>query len=108
MGIESEELYQKSGVDLGKLVRRDFKGFRVNAYQQGYFKLRHLSMADLINASMVQNASGYIPCLPKDKIDVELLKRFLFSNEEKLYTKGPYQSNFRKLVTLYDKLRWGW
>jgi hypothetical protein len=108
LGINDEEGYKASGLALDKWVRRDLKDFRVKAYQQSWFKLRHLSMAELIKASTVQNASGYIPCLPKEKIDVNLLKEFLLENQDKLYEKGPYQSNFRKLATLYDKLRWGW
>lgn len=108
IGIHNQEEYKASGFDLDKWVARDVRDFRVKAYQQGWFKLRHLSMTDLIAASTAQNASGYIPCLPKEKIDVELLKQFLLDNEEKLYAKGPYQSNFRKLATLYDKLKWGW
>lgn len=107
-GIDTDDNYKKSGLDLDKWVRRDLRDFRVKAYQQGWFKLRHLSMAELIKASTAQNASGYIPCLPKDKIDLGLLREFLLANQEKLFTKGPYQSNFRKLATLYDKLRWGW
>lgn len=108
MGLVDQAGYQASGYELDKWVNRDFKDFRVKTYQQGWFKLRHLSMSDMIAASTVENASGYIPCLAREKIDLEVLKQFLLDNEEKLYTKGPYQSNFRKLATLYDKLRWGW
>lgn len=108
LGIKNERDYLDAELKLDKWVRRDLKDFRVTVYQKGFFKLRHHSMADLLVASTVENASGYIPCLTKEKIDIELLKQFLLENEEKLYTKGPYQSNFRKLATLYDKLVWGW
>jgi hypothetical protein len=75
---------------LDKWVIRELKDFRVKAYQQGWFKMRHLPMNELIAASTAQNASGYIPCLPREKIDIDLLKAFLLENEEKLYVKGPY------------------
>jgi hypothetical protein len=108
IGINAQEDYDGAFLDLDKWVKRDFKDFRVKMYQQSLFKRRHLSMKDLIAASTVQNASGYIPCLLKEKIDSDLLKQFLLDNEDQLYSKGPYQSNFRKLATLYDKLKWGW
>jgi hypothetical protein len=107
-GISDRDQYEASALKLHKWVERDLKDFRVKTYQQGWFKFRHLSMRDLIAATTAQNASGYIPCLPKEKIDIDLLKEFLLVNEDKLYTKGPYQSNFRKLATFYDKLKWGW
>ncbi|WP_220396224.1 SIR2 family protein [Arenimonas terrae] len=107
-GIRNEEDYKKSGLDLGKWVSRDYRDFRVKAYQQVFFKHRHLSMKDLLQVATVENASGFIPCMTKEKVDLELLRGFLKDNEEKLYSKGPYASNFRKLATLYDKLKWGW
>lgn len=108
IGIRTQAEFKAADLDLNKWVARELRDFRVKTYQQGFFKFRHMSMADLISAVTVENASGYIPCLPREKIDVDLLRQFLHVNEEKLYTKGPYQSNFRKLATLYDKLRWGW
>lgn len=108
IGVTNQIQYKVSGLKFSKWVERDLKDFRVKTYQQGWFKSRHLSMADLIAATTVQNASGYIPCLAREKIDIDLLGKFLLENEEKLYIKGPYQSNFRKLATFYDKLKWGW
>lgn len=108
MGIRTAEDYKKSGVALDKWVNREFKDFRVQTYEAGFFKLRHLGIEELIAASTVQNATGYIPWMSREKIDASVLRRFLLANEPSLFTRGPYQSNFRKLGALYDKLRWGW
>jgi hypothetical protein len=90
MGIRNQQDYEGADLGLDKWVIRELKDFRVKAYQQGWFKMRHLPMNELIAASTAQNASGYIPCLPREKIDIDLLKAFLLENEEKLYVKGPY------------------
>jgi hypothetical protein len=107
-GVRTAEDYANSGLELGKWVARDLKDFRLKVYQQGFFKFRHLPMEELIAATTAENASGYIPCLSREKIDVGLLREFLRAHQDKLFTKGPYQSNFRKLASLYDRLRWGW
>lgn len=108
LDISDPDAYKASDLSLDRWVIHELKDFQVKSYLPGFFKRRHLSMAELIKATTIQNAAGYIPCFPKDKIDCALLKRFLLDNEAQLYAKGPCQSNFRKLATLYDKLKWGW
>ena len=108
LGIRSIEHYKKSGLRLDKWVNRDLKEFRVKMYSSGFFKVRTLSIQDLIVATTAENATGYIPWMPREKIDLAVLRQFLLTNEPSIYTKGPYQSNFRKLGALYDKLKWGW
>jgi hypothetical protein len=109
IGIDSADAYKTSGLDLDKWIMRDLKDFRVKSYVRPYIKYRTLSMRDLIDACTPENASAFIPFVPKDGIDLAILRDFLIANEEKLdYNVSSYASNFRKLAALYDKLKWGW
>jgi len=110
VGIDSAAAYKKSGLPFDKWVQRDLKDFRVKTYSVPFFKkYRHQTMLDVIDGCTPENASAYIPYISRDKIDLDLLRKFLIDNEEKLdYSTSSYASNFRKLATLYDKLKWGW
>jgi hypothetical protein len=108
-GINSEKEYRDSDLRLDKWVNRTFGDFQVSSIRQSYYRYRHLSIAELIDACTAETASGYIPHMKPDKIDLDVLYRFLLDNEDKMSpSNSPYYSNFRKLVALYDKLRWGW
>lgn len=110
IGIVDSESYEKSGLELNKLVKRDLKDFQAKTYTMPFFrKYRHLTMKEIIEKCTPENASAYIPFISKEKIDLDLLLNFLIANEEKLdYKYSSYASNFRKLAALYDKLKFGW
>ncbi|WP_287147055.1 hypothetical protein [Aeromonas sp.] len=110
IGINSNEEYKALELNLDKVVNRELKNFRVKMYSAPFFRnYRHMSMPEVISACTPENASAYIPFLPKDKIDLNVLRQFLIDNIEKIhYKNSTYASNFRKLAALYDKLRWGW
>lgn len=109
-GITSNEQYEKSGLSLDKWVKRDIQEFRSKIYAAAFFrKYRHLPIEEIIHDCTPENAAAYIPFLPKDKIDLDRLKSFLIENVEKIdYQNSSYASSFRKLVVLYDRLKWGW
>ena len=110
IGIVDSELFEKSGLGLDKLVKRDLKDFQAKNYIRTFFRnYRHLTMSEIIQKCTPENASAYIPFISKEKIDLDLLRNFLIANEEKLDSKNScYASNFRKLAALYDKLKFGW
>lgn len=110
LGIDSSDAYENSGLQLDKWVRRDLKDFRVKTYSGAFFrKYRHKTMREVIDECTPENSAAYIPFFSRDKIELGLLLEFLLANEEKLDSeKSIYASNFRKLATLYDKLKWGW
>ncbi|EGR0306808.1 SIR2 family protein [Vibrio sp. Vb2110] len=110
LGITTQADYEASGYALGKAISRDFKKLGVASYKKSFFRnYRHSSLQDIIDKCTVENASAYIPYLSSDKIDLDLLHQFLLDNEEKLdYKVSSYASNFKKLVCLYDRLKWGW
>jgi hypothetical protein len=110
IGIFDNESYERSGLELDKLVKRDLKDFRAKTYMRTFFRnYRHLTMSEIIEICTPENASAYIPYISKEKIDLKLLRDFLITNEEKMeYKNSNYASNFRKLAVLYDKLKFGW
>lgn len=110
LGIDTQEKYKASSFRLDKAILRDLSKLGVESYRKSFFRLyRHSSMQEIIDKCTPENASAYIPFLSKEKIDMELLHEFLLENEEKLdYSVSSYASNFKKLVCLYDRLKWGW
>lgn len=110
IGIDSKSKYDASGIRINKIVCRDFKDFRSKSYAKAFFRTyRHKSLKEIISECTPENASAYIPFLPKEKIELDVLLTFLKENEAKLsYEFSSYASSFRKLLALYDKLKWGW
>lgn len=110
LGIDSDEKYRSSKIQLDKVIDRKIESFRVKMYLSPFYKhYCDKSLEEIIQACTPENASAYIPYLPKEKIDLEILKGFLIDNIEKIDNKkSTYSSNFRKLAALYDRLKWGW
>jgi hypothetical protein len=110
LGISTLEQYEASGYSLDKTIKRDFKKLGVASYKRSFFRTyRHMSLQEIIDKCTAENASAYIPYLSSDKIDLNVLHEFLLKNEDKLdYKVSSYASNFKKLVCLYDRLKWGW
>ncbi|WP_223296784.1 SIR2 family protein [Thiorhodovibrio frisius] len=110
VGIDSHDQYSMSDYDLDKVVLRDIESFRVNTYRKPFYRNYSLmSMEEILESCTPENSAAYIPFLSRDKIDIDLLKRFLIENERKLdYNISSYASSFRKLASLYDRLKWGW
>ncbi|OOH89565.1 hypothetical protein BMF29_15060 [Comamonas kerstersii] len=109
IGIKNQKDYEDSKLPLDKWVKRDSEAYKAKQYAKTYFKRRHESMQELIDNSTPEIAAMLIPFIPKDKLDLEILKKFVIDNSEKLdYSNSSYASYFRKLVTLYDQVKWGW
>lgn len=108
MGIDCEDAYKKLGLNLSKWIDHDIKQYRVDVFSAGYEKRKEQTMKELIEGSTPENAACYIPFLPAEKIDLDLLRDFLITHEEKADSKANYATYFRKLVALYDRMIWGW
>lgn len=110
LGIKNQEQYEASDYPLDKTILRDFKKLGVESYKKSFFRThRHSSLQEIIDKCTAENASAYIPYLSTDKVDLDILLQFLLDNEDKLdYKISSYASNFKKLVCLYDRLKWGW
>lgn len=110
IGIDSEEKYIESKLNLDKVIKKDLKDYKLKMYSKAYFRnYRHKNLDEVIQLCTPENASAYIPFIPKEKINLDVLRSFLIDNIEKIeYGKSSYASNFRKLAALYDRLKFGW
>lgn len=107
LGITNEQLYRSTSFKLGKAYDRPFIEFH---YQnQAYSKAaKGLSFADIVQKFSPQKAAMVIPHLSPEDIDLEELKAFLKTYEEWRSKESSHRSLYRKLVTLYDRLKFGW
>lgn len=110
VGIGSADEYEKSDLKLDWWVKRTINQYRMPSYSSPFEKKHSTkTMAQLIDECTAENAAAFIPYLEEDTIDLDLLLDFIIANEDKL---NPGQSNYvtfyRKLASLYDRLRWGW
>lgn len=109
VGIDSEEKYIASSLSLNKCVRREIKDYSAKNYVKAFFRYRHLTLSELIASCTPENAAIYIPMMKVDKIDLTLLRDFLVSNQNKVnFEVSNYASNFRKLASFYDRIKFGW
>ena len=110
IGIDSLEKYEKYDICLDKVVNKDIREYRWKMYSKAFFRnYRHKSLTEIISTCTPENASAYIPFVPAEKLDLEILKDFLLSNKAKFdYGNSSYASSFRKVAAIYDRMKWGW
>ncbi|WP_034632825.1 SIR2 family protein [Maridesulfovibrio bastinii] len=107
LGITNEEQYRASDFELDKAYDRAFEEFHYQT--QAYSKAAEgLSLSDIVQKYSPQKAAMVIPHLKPDEIDLEELKAFLKTYEEWRSKESSYRSLYRKLVTIYDRLKFGW
>lgn len=107
LGITDEESYKKSELNLSKWAKYNPENLRVKAFKSAFTKRQDQSMEEIIKSCPPESAATLIPFLPTEKIDLDQLRDFLIANEDKLENNN-YASYFKKLVSLYDRLKWGW
>lgn len=109
VGINNDQELELRGLGLEKWVAGNLSDFPLKMYAGQFFKKRHQSIEEIIESSTPENAAALIPFLPKEKIKIDVLRRFLIEHEEKMvYEKSSYASHFKKLAVIYDRLKWGW
>lgn len=110
IGIDSEEKYIESGLKLDKVVNKNIKEYKIKSNSRAYFRdYRDRNIKDIIRLCTPENAAAYIPFIPRENIDLNILKIFLIDHIDKInYEKSSYASNFRKAAALYDRFVYGW
>ncbi|MCR8714827.1 SIR2 family protein [Stenotrophomonas indicatrix] len=109
-GVRSLADYNRADLKLDKWVVRPIREYRSTTYA-GAFRRNYKasSISEIIESCTPENAAAYIPFLAADKIDLDVLNKFLVNNLSKMdYSVSSYASSFRKLASLYDRLKWGW
>jgi hypothetical protein len=107
-GIDSDEKYNTSGYLLDKAFNRSIDKFRVQV--KAYTKAAEgRNISEVIQDNTPQNAAYIIPQLEIYMIDVDELKAFINTYKGEWNTPtSRHRSAFRKLVTIYDRLKYGW
>lgn len=103
-GITSQEEYNNSNFQLDKIVNIKLEGYANNSYKKAFFKQRKNSIEDFITSFPPNIAVRYISCMNIKNIKLDVLKQFLITHQDKL----TCTSDFRKLASLYDRLKYGW
>jgi hypothetical protein len=110
IGITSKEECESRYAYLKNIIDRDFDNFKSKNHEKSFLRDHsNKTLEEIINDLTPEKASNYIPYLSKGDINVEIFRNFLIKNESKLdHQTSKYASSFRKLLALYDKLKWGW
>lgn len=111
MGINTEPEYKNSGIKLDKIVKTKLESFKTETSLKEFKKSTTKTMSRIIkdNKDNPAKAASIIPCISNKKIDLDELRAFLIENESVFDEGSSYdRSCFRKLLTLYDRLKWGW
>lgn len=95
-------------LSIEQLLRKSLGGNH-SGYQTHYDKLyRGKTTQEIIDAVTPQKAAILITFQEDAEVDIASLSEFLKAHREKLKSSSsPYSSYFRKLVCLYDRLRYG-
>ena len=106
IGISSLEEYNESGLDLDKLISNDIRTFRSPNYKYNYLDYAVGKTLDQVIGEVESYRVCYIvPFMPLELIDIDTLETFIESNCNLL--DGNYGLYYRKLVCLYDYLKYG-
>jgi hypothetical protein len=107
-GIDSDEKYKTSRYSLDKAFYRPIDKFKIQV--KSYTKAAEgRSITEIIQDNTPQNAAYIIPQLDISVIDVDELKAFISTYKDEWNTPtSRHRSAFRKLVTIYDRLKYGW
>lgn len=83
--------------------------FRTNAFARPYIKnAKGMKANEIVESFPVEKAVVYLPFLEDDAFDLEVVQRFLLENFERMFdNKDSYQTYYRKLAVLYDRVKNG-
>lgn len=107
-GIGAHEGYKSSGYLLDRAYKRKFEQYRIYSQVPYNFEIDG-GVTEIIENNLPQKAAILIPHLNPKDIDVDELKAFLMTYLQEWNTaSSTYRSAFRKLVTIYDRIKYGW
>jgi len=110
VGITTLAEYRASGYALDKWVERRLESYRTESYSAYYkSKCKGLDARQIVDGFDSNNAAIYLAFLSRDKFDLNVVKTFLLNNLSRLVEKdAPFATAYRKLASLYDRVRNGW
>lgn len=107
LGVTDDKGYRESGYDLSKAYERDFDDFHLKKHAYATAG-EGMDLAEVVQTFPPKKAAMVIPHLALDDIDVEELKAFLVTYREWNSEESDERSSYRKLVAVYDRLKYGW
>lgn len=108
IGIDTDQKYQNSGLNFHKVCRRPFSAFHLKSgnYRE---KAEGNDIYSVIQKYNPQKAALIIPHLDIYDIDIDELEAFILTYiDEWAQDASPNKSLLRKLVAIYDRLKFGW
>ncbi len=110
IGINSEQKYTESGLELSKWLNRNEDAFYAKAHARSFVKNhKDRTSKEIIEVCTPENAAIFLSFLKPDKFDTESIRQFLYENIEKFDSKVCSGSSyFRKLTCYYDRIVYGW
>ena len=121
LGIDSKQKYDEWKIN-NSLSQKNIKkldscisihNFGLGQHKRNFQKNPANNLIDLINSRSNDDAIYHIPFLQLSKSDCDELKNFLTKNLNYYLQCSKKKSSmqatvYRKLIALYDKLKWGW
>lgn len=110
LGVNSIEEYKTKGFALDRHIEKTPNEFSSSIYARQYvLGERDKSIAELLATNPPEKAAIFLPFIPRDKFDAELVREFLADNIDKLETANSnYATYFRKAACLYDYYVHSW
>jgi len=108
VGINSDEAYKAARYQLDRAYGMKFNKYRTYSQLSPNFEVIH-DFHKIVQNNSPQRAAILIPHLNPNEIDIQGLKSFLKEHADEWNNQdSDYRSYFRKLVSIYDRLKFGW
>jgi hypothetical protein len=110
LGIDSAEDYQKSGFKLEKHIpAKGAEHYWSKQYGKQFLRTeKDKTAAEIIGTNPPEKAAIFLPFLPKERFDLNVVSTFLREHLDRFDTYASYGTFFRKLACLYDLYAFGW
>lgn len=110
LGVCAGDQYKEQGFNLRPVDDFDRRDFTNTQYSKLFKReCANMSLGKIIEIYPDNKAIFLIPFMSWKKIDLESLKQFLERNIENVYQKNcTYSTYYRKLICIYDILKYGW
>lgn len=110
LGVTSLEEYKKRGFALDRHIEKTPKEFSSSIYARQYvLGERDKTLEELIETNPPEKAAIFLPFVPFEQFDPDVVRVFLADNIDKLETTNSnYATYFRKAACLYDYYVYSW
>jgi hypothetical protein len=109
-GIDTEKKYIDSKFNVDKHILASPSDYASSSYARAYLASeKGKDAGEIISSNPPEKAAIFLAYLPREKFDLELVRKFLLSNIDRFDSSyGSYSTFFRKLACLLDRYTFGW